>query len=233
MKLKSSRAKRLLKTLSKELRDSAVRRLEACYNDRYGKTIVLSSIQKKNLMQATYWSIFFFSWKYATQEKIALESNLKHRPWALAEMVLKRYFLERKDGESFDIGEDKYFKKKLAAKKKQLKAEGKRNRPHRAVQLDENQMEKLWTTGAVGLKTPHQLLHLLWWNDNRILGMRGDKNTLTVKSKTSKTKETSMSTLSARRKRERGKRMTQKQDASTTTRYQFEETAMKEILILR
>ena len=62
---------------------------------------------------------------------------------------LRRYFLERKDGDSFDIGEDEDLKKKLAAKKKQLKAEGKGNRPHRADPLDENQMEKLWTTGAV------------------------------------------------------------------------------------
>ena len=55
----------------------------------------------------------------------------------------------------------------------ELKAEGKGNRPHRAAPLDENQVEKLWTTGAVGLKTPRQLLHLVWWNDTRMLGMRG------------------------------------------------------------
>ena len=61
----------------------------------------------------------------------------------------------------------------LAAKKKQLKAEGKGNRPQRTDPLDENQVEKLCTTGAVGLKTPRQLLHLVRWNDTRMLGMRG------------------------------------------------------------
>ena len=91
-------------------------------------------------------------------------------------------------------------KKKLAAKKKQLKAEGKGNRPHRADPLDENQVEKLWTTGASGLKTPRQLLHLMWWNDTRMLGMRGRQIISTAKSKTSKTRETAMTTLSARRK---------------------------------
>ena len=91
------------------------------------------------------------------------------------------YFLERKDGESFDIGEDEDLKKKLAARKKQLKAEGKGNRPHRADPLDENQVEKLWTTGAVGLKTPRQLLHLMWWNDTRMLGMRGQQKHLNCK----------------------------------------------------
>ena len=72
-------------------------------------------------------------------------------------------------------------KKKLAAKKKQLKAEGKGNRPHRADPLDENQVEKLWTTGAVGLKTPRQLLHLVWWNNTRMLGMRGRQEHLNCK----------------------------------------------------
>ena len=44
--------------------------------------------------------------------------------------------------------------KKLAAKKKQLKAEGKGNRPNRADPLNKNQIEKLWTTGAAGMDTP-------------------------------------------------------------------------------
>ena len=82
---------------------------------------------------------------------------------------------------SFDIGEDEDLNKKLAAKKKQLKAEGKGNRPRRADPLDENQMEKLWTTGAVGLKTPRQLLHLVWWNNTRMLGMRGRQEHLNCK----------------------------------------------------
>ena len=88
---------------------------------------------------------------------------MNHRPCALIYRYgLRRYFLERKDGESFNIREDEDLKKKLAAKKKPLKAEGKGNLPHRAHPLDENQAEKLWTTGVVGLKTPRQLLQLMW-----------------------------------------------------------------------
>ena len=94
---------------------------------------------------------------------------------------LRRYFLERKDGESFDIGEDEDLKKKLTAKRKQLKAEGKENRPNRADAPDENQIEKLWTTGAVGLKTPRQLLNLVWLNNTRFLGMRGRQEHLNCK----------------------------------------------------
>ena len=47
MKLKSSRASRLLKNTVKGT-ESAVRRLEAWYNDRYDKKLVLSSINKTN-----------------------------------------------------------------------------------------------------------------------------------------------------------------------------------------
>ena len=72
-------------------------------------------------------------------------------------------------------------KKNLPAKKKRLKAEGKGNRSHRADPLDENQVEKLWTTGAVALKTHRQLLHLMWWNDTRMLGMRGRKKHVNCK----------------------------------------------------
>ena len=92
-----------------------------------------------------------------------------------------RYFLERKEGENFDIGDDNDLKKKLAAKKKQLKADGKGNRPFQADPLDENQIEKLWNSGAVGLKTPRQLLHLVWWNNIRMLGMRAQKEQLDCK----------------------------------------------------
>ena len=42
-------------------------------------------------------------------------------------------------------------------------------------------MEKLWTTSAVGLKTPRQLLHLAWWNKTRMLGMRGRQEHLNCK----------------------------------------------------
>ena len=57
--------------------ESAVRRLEAWYNDRYGKKFVLSSINKTNVR---YLLKHFLFWKYETQEKIALGRNMNHRP---------------------------------------------------------------------------------------------------------------------------------------------------------
>jgi len=74
---------------------------------------------------------------------------------------LRRFFLDREHGKRFDIGEDEGLKKKLTSKRKQLKASGKGNRPNSANALDENQIEKLWASGAVGLNGPHQLLHLV------------------------------------------------------------------------
>jgi len=71
-------------------------------------------------------------------------------------------------------------KKKLAAKKKQLKAEDIGNCPHRADPLDEKKMEKQWKTGVVGLKTVRQLL-LVWWNNTRMLGVRGQQKYLNCK----------------------------------------------------
>ena len=130
--------------------ESAVRRLEAWYNDRYGRKLVLSSINKTNASDL----LKHFFLEIRDTRKYGLGEEYEPSTLSTYRNGLRRYFLERKDGESFDIGEDEDLKKKLAAKKKQLKAEGKGNRPHRADPPDENQMEKLWTTGAVGLKTP-------------------------------------------------------------------------------
>ena len=114
------------------------------------------------LTQATYRGIFFLEIRDTRKDSLGEE----YESWTMNTYIPKWfkaiYFLERKDGESFDIGEDEDLNKKLAARKQQLKAEGKGNRPHRADPLDENQVEKLWTTGAVGLKTPCELLHLMW-----------------------------------------------------------------------
>ena len=62
----------------------------------------------------------------------------------------------------FDIGVDEDLKKKLTEKKKKnSRLKGKET---------VHTVEKLWTTGAVALKTPRQLLHLVWWNDTRMFG---------------------------------------------------------------
>jgi hypothetical protein len=84
------------------------------------------------------------------------------QPLTTYRSAIQRYFLERSEGERFDIGEDDDLNKKLASKRKQLKSIGKGNLPNRCDSHDEEQIEKLWSTGAIGTKTPRQLLHLVW-----------------------------------------------------------------------
>ena len=62
-----------------KITENAVRRLEAWYNDRYGKKLVLSSININKTNASDLLKHFFF-WKYETQEKIALRRNVNHRP---------------------------------------------------------------------------------------------------------------------------------------------------------
>ena len=97
--------------------------------------------------------------------------------------ALGRYFLDRPEAEGsrFDIGEDQDLKKKLSSKRKQLKAIGKGNRPNACDSLDEEQVRQLWSSGAIGLKTPRQLLHVMWWNNTRMLGMRATQEHLDCK----------------------------------------------------
>ena len=155
----------------------AVRRLKNWHNERYGETLVLNKLTKANTNQLL--KHFFLEIRDTRNQTLGEE----YEPSTLQTYRngLRRYFLERKEGEKFDIGDDNDLKKKLAAKKKQLKADGKGNRPFQADPLDENQIEKLWNSGAVGLKTPRQLLNLVWWNNIRMLGMRAQKEQLDCK----------------------------------------------------
>lgn len=152
----------------------AIRRFEAWYHERYGEEINLPNVNKTN---ASYLlKHFFLEIRDTRKDRVGEE----YEPSTLQTYRngLRRYFLERNTGEKFDIGEDEDLKKKLASKKKQLKSKGKGNRPNEAHPLDDIQIEKLWETGAIGLKTPRQILHLVWWNNTRMLGMRGRQEQL-------------------------------------------------------
>ena len=94
--------------------ESAVRRLQAWYNDRYGKTLELASINKTNASDLL--KHFFLEIRDTRKDRLGEE----YEPSILSTYrnSLRRFFLERKDGESFDIGEDEDLKKKLASKRK-------------------------------------------------------------------------------------------------------------------
>ena len=73
------------------------------------------------------------------------------------------------------------FEEEACCEKETTQGWGESNRPYRADPLDQNQKVRLCTTSAVGLKTPRQLLHLMWWNNIRMLGMRDRQEHLNCK----------------------------------------------------
>ena len=56
-----------------------------------------------------------------------------------------------------------------------MKRKGLGNKPNAAQPLEEDEIEKIWSTGALGLQNPRSLLHLVWWNNVTHLGMRAFK----------------------------------------------------------
>ena len=62
--------------------------------------------------------------------------------------------------------------KMLSVKRKDLKRQGLGNKPKAAQPLEEDEIEKIWSSGAVGLQNPRSVLHLVWGNNVTHLGMR-------------------------------------------------------------
>ena len=94
---------------------------------------------------------------------------------------LRRYFLHRPcppAPDNFDIEKNEKFDEvanMLSVKKKDFKRKGLENKPNAAQPLEEDETEKIWSTGALGLQNPRSLLHLVWWNNVKHLGMRAFK----------------------------------------------------------
>ncbi|KAK3737486.1 hypothetical protein QZH41_001766 [Actinostola sp. cb2023] len=93
---------------------------------------------------------------------------------------LRRYFLDRPcppavdnfDLEKSSMLEFEEVAKILSAKKKHLKKNGLGNKPNAALPVEEEELEKMWSSGAIGLHNPRALLHLVWWINMTHLGMR-------------------------------------------------------------
>ena len=60
----------------------------------------------------------------------------------------------------------------LTAKQRDLKRQGKGNKPHRSQSLSPLEIAKMWDSGAFGLKDPVSLQHTLWWYLVTEAGMR-------------------------------------------------------------
>ena len=124
--------------------NTAVRRLMTWHIQRYGKPLNLSTVTKQTANSIL--KHFFLEVRDTRKGKEGEE----YEPGTLTTYRngLRRYFLERpkSEGERFDIGEDEDLKNKLSSKRKQLKSVGKGNRPNACDLLDEEQIEKLWSS---------------------------------------------------------------------------------------
>jgi len=63
----------------------------------------------------------------------------------------------------------------LSMEKKNLKQKGLGKKTNAAQPVETEDIEKMWSSGAIGLQNPRPLLHLVWWNNVTQLGMRGFK----------------------------------------------------------
>lgn len=102
----------------------------------------------------------------------------EHKPVTLTfhRNGVRRFFLYGSEGENFNIGDDANLNNKLSAKQKQLKAAGKGSHPNKADPEDDNQIEKLWLSGAISIQNTRQLLRQVWWNKMQMLRMQEDKS---------------------------------------------------------
>ena len=97
--------------------ESAVRRLSSWYLERYGKEIKLTDLKKHDAAELL--RHFFLEIRDTRKETLCAE----YEPATLTTYRngLRRYFLERREGENFGIGDDANLNKKLCEKRKQLK----------------------------------------------------------------------------------------------------------------
>ena len=102
----------------------------------------------------------------------------------LTNKLLPHFFLKIRNTKKRSFGED-YEPLTLQSYRNDLrrysKVQEKASRPNKAHPLDEQQIENLWESGAIGTKTPRQLLYLVLWNNIRMLGMRGGQEQLNCK----------------------------------------------------
>lgn len=56
-----------------------------------------------------------------------------------------------------------------------MRQKGLGNKPNAASPVEEEDIQQMWSTGAIGLQNPHSLLRLVEWDNVTHLGMRGVK----------------------------------------------------------
>ncbi|KAJ7391210.1 hypothetical protein OS493_019341 [Desmophyllum pertusum] len=107
--------------------------------------------------------------KYDKRQKKTKEKNMSQALYKLTREP-DNFDIEKSSGVEFEE-----VASMLSIKKKDLKKKGLGNKPHAAHPVEAEEIEKMWSSGAIGLQNPRALLHLVWWNNVTHLGMRGFK----------------------------------------------------------
>lgn len=153
---------------------TSVRRLKKWYKDKYGKSIDMNTVTRQMAMEML--KDFFLEIRDTRPGK---EGN-EYEPVTLTTYRngLRRYFLERKCPpavENFDLADREFdvVNYGLVSKRNELKRKGKGNHPNVVESITEEQLERMWASGAIGVHAPRPLLRLQWWINTVMHGIRG------------------------------------------------------------
>lgn len=153
---------------------TSVRRLKKWYKDKYGKSVDMNTVTRQMAMEML--KDFFLEIRDTRPGK---EGN-EYEPVTLTTYRngLRRYFLERKCPpavENFDLADREFdvVNYGLVSKRNELKRKGKGNHPNVVESITEEQLERMWASGAIGVHAPRPLLRLQWWINTVMHGIRG------------------------------------------------------------
>ena len=153
---------------------TSVRRFRKWYKDKFGKNLDMNRVDRN--MAISLLKDFFLEIRDTRPGK---EGN-EYEPVTLTTYRngLRRYFLERKvppAPDNFDLADKEFdiVNYHLITKRNELKRNGKGNHPNVVESITEEQLEKMWASGAIGTHSPRALLRLQWWLNTIHHGIRG------------------------------------------------------------
>ena len=153
---------------------TSVRRFRKWYKDKFAKNLDMNRVDRN--MAISLLKDFFLEIRDTRPGK---EGN-EYEPVTLTTYRngLRRYFLERKvppAPDNFDLADKEFdiVNYHLITKRNELKRNGKGNHPNVVESITEEQLEKMWASGAIGTHSPRALLRLQWWLNTIHHGIRG------------------------------------------------------------
>ena len=112
------------------------------------------------------------------KEKPDQDGSIEYEPSTLRGMLgsYERHLKEMHYGHSLISSPlFHYTREMLKSKSKDLKKKGKGNKSSKSSGMTDDEIEKLWSSGALGDSNPRSLVHTVWWNNTMHFGMRGVK----------------------------------------------------------